>query len=67
MTSEEKDFLYAAEMLHDYCDKVDCEDCFFYRPELNFNTIRECVLQYSSPCDWRLKSCTRKNGMKGAD
>ena len=62
MTSEEKDLLYAAEMLHDYCDKVNCEDCFFYRPTQIFTTIRECVLQYHSPCNWTLKFCTRKEG-----
>lgn len=62
MTSEEKDLLYAAEMLHDYCDKADCEDCFFYRPLLIFDKISECVLKSFSPCNWPIELCTRKEG-----
>lgn len=63
VTNEEKDLLYAAEMLHDYCDKVACEDCFFYRGTL-LPKIRECVLKSFDPWNWPLKLITMEEGDK---
>ena len=62
MTSEEKDLLYAAEMLMDYCNlQEECTNCFFYRKRYPY-TFSDCILHVRDPDQWELEKCKLEEG-----